>query len=464
MTRLIPIILLSVLLGNFGFAYDAGSEVLCSTCANNDSSCRNTCMNICEDCDTSESSCLQRCRPRNAQPDNTSNAMSCNQQLAQLTAACQSETDTAKNDCDDSQNTGLAQAQQAAVAIGQQVSSSVQAACSGMGKISQAANAATAAYQMTCQSSVSSCSSACSQAIQFYTKNSGCIVGPPAPGAVAPTPTELKDIQKSCTSLQKKADTAQQAVNNFIGTTMQAQNCEQNSSGTSVPTPAICAANPQIAGCTPTGPVDCTKPEMASNKVCVCSKNPNDPSCKSGQNTAASQSPGVGGDSMVRNGSNAGADSGLGGDNFGLPQIDQASMPKGGADAGLDGKQGAGANLGGSGGGGGGADGKGGRGGAGGDPVGVNAGFYGGGGGSGGGYSGSGSGSGDGTGRGGYYAGKSAAAGGPNLRQFLPGGQLDPKARGVAGVSGPDGITGPHSNIWQKIQNRYQVVSPSLMP
>ena len=51
----------------------------------------------------------------------------------------------------------------------------------------------------------------------------------------------------------------------------------------------------------------------------------------------------------------------------------------------------------------------------------------------------------------------------PDLRQFLPGGRLDPN-RGVAGSSGPDGITGPHSNIWQKVQNRYKVVSPSLIP
>ncbi|UXR64934.1 hypothetical protein EZJ49_01545 [Bdellovibrio bacteriovorus] len=35
---------------------------------------------------------------------------------------------------------------------------------------------------------------------------------------------------------------------------------------------------------------------------------------------------------------------------------------------------------------------------------------------------------------------------------------------GPAGVAGPDGITGPHSNIWMKIQNRYQVVRPTLMP
>jgi hypothetical protein len=46
----------------------------------------------------------------------------------------------------------------------------------------------------------------------------------------------------------------------------------------------------------------------------------------------------------------------------------------------------------------------------------------------------------------------------------LPGGKFDPRARGIAGISGPDGITGPHSNIWQKIQNRYQAEKPKLIP
>jgi hypothetical protein len=43
---------------------------------------------------------------------------------------------------------------------------------------------------------------------------------------------------------------------------------------------------------------------------------------------------------------------------------------------------------------------------------------------------------------------------------------MDPKNanRGLAGISGPDGITGPHSDIWKKIQNRYQIKTSELMP
>jgi hypothetical protein len=34
----------------------------------------------------------------------------------------------------------------------------------------------------------------------------------------------------------------------------------------------------------------------------------------------------------------------------------------------------------------------------------------------------------------------------------------------VGGRVGIDGITGPNSNIWQKVQNRYQVLKDTLHP
>ena len=41
-----------------------------------------------------------------------------------------------------------------------------------------------------------------------------------------------------------------------------------------------------------------------------------------------------------------------------------------------------------------------------------------------------------------------------DLRQFLPGQKLD-ATRGIAGISGPDGITGPNSSLWDKVRVRY---------
>lgn len=56
--------------------------------------------------------------------------------------------------------------------------------------------------------------------------------------------------------------------------------------------------------------------------------------------------------------------------------------------------------------------------------------------------------------------------GGPDLRKFLPGAVNDPaRNRGIAGqFIGRDGMTGPHSNIWLNIKNRYQSKRASLIP
>ncbi len=51
----------------------------------------------------------------------------------------------------------------------------------------------------------------------------------------------------------------------------------------------------------------------------------------------------------------------------------------------------------------------------------------------------------------------------PDLWRFLPGQDRDPK-RFVGGQVGVDGLAGANSNLWQNMQNRYQSVSPSLLP
>ncbi len=54
----------------------------------------------------------------------------------------------------------------------------------------------------------------------------------------------------------------------------------------------------------------------------------------------------------------------------------------------------------------------------------------------------------------------------PDLRQFMPGGAHDPnRHRGIAGqFIGKDGMSGPHSNIWKMINNRYQYKRATLLP
>lgn len=391
--------------------------------------------------------------------DDVVNGVTCMQRLSELTKACTSATTEAISSCDDSQNSGLAQAQQVAVTLGQQVSTSVTAACSTLGKIAQGANAATAAFQLSCQNSVGTCSSACQNAIQYYTDTKGCSAQ--NGGVEAGSLSSIQDQKKSCSALNAKAATAQQALQNFLQTTLQAQNCATSTDGTST-VADLCTTNPSLAGCS-TAVVDCTSAEMATNKVCICQKNPNDPTCLSGLSTTAVTS--VDGTTLASR-TSSGADS-IDGDLYGLPEVQQAAVNPAGAGDVVDGKQGASANIS--------SDSAGASaataigktvGNAKGDaePTQVTAGFYSGGGGS----SSSGGGSTEANNRiqeeGTLSKLAQKAAGAvPDLRQFLPGEVMDPQ-RGVAGASGPDGITGPNTDIWKKIQNRYRVVQPTLMP
>ena len=384
----------------------------------------------------------------------------CTSKLADLMKSCADTTSSAKSSCDEGENQGLNQAKQSVVALGSQVSASIQGACSTMGKVSDGLNAATAAYQLDCSSAVATCTSSCATAVSYYRKNNGCSA---TNGWVAMDNTALDD-QKTCTALIAQAKLATQAINNLLTSAMQSQSCSQLAAGL----PDMCKTNPTLPGCPGVlSNVDCNNPTVAStNKICICSKTPNAPQCL--QTASLNGGPTTGGGGGVTTTPSGNANGGLDdGTNFGLPPVAQAKPnPDPGGNA-LDGKQGGGANFGSdSGGGGGGGKSGAGGGGAGADPVAVTGGFYGSGGGGGGGFSSGSNGSGEG-GRG-YNGGgaglqRNAQGGIPNLRQFLPGGKLDP-SRGIAGVSGPDGITGPNSDIWLKIQNRYQVLSSSLMP
>ena len=94
---------------------------------------------------------------------------------------CRAELQGATNSCDEKQDPGINnvsnQASQLAVTMGQMAASSIQAACSKMAKISQGANAAVAAYQLSCSSSIDSCKSSCTAARNYAQENAICISG-----------------------------------------------------------------------------------------------------------------------------------------------------------------------------------------------------------------------------------------------------------------------------------------------
>lgn len=392
----------------------------------------------------------------------------CDAEFSNMINQCAESSQAAAASCEEKNDSGLnsvaSQASQVTLLLGQQTSSSITAACSQMAGLSAAANAALAAFRLRCKSAQTKCVSSCEQSIQFIQKNFAACYGGGADisGAVEHYQSSANQYLNTCRGLDSKVTEANQAIQNYASTAANASQCAALSSGT---TPALCATNPNYPGCSAAAAVDCSNPQVAAtNKVCICSKNPMDPSCSSAQKVGGSGVT-VGGGSIDSSSrlaprADSSANGLLDGDIPDLPGIAQGKPNSGGGES-IDGQQGSGSPVGGgSGGSGGGANPGGGGAVAGDGSTAVNGGFYGGGGarfGSGGSVGG--------RVGGGIYGGKPGVAGpqGPDLRKFLPGGQFDPR-RAVSGMGGPDGITGPHSNIWHKIKNRYRVMSPSLLP
>lgn len=395
-------------------------------------------------------------------------ANDCSAQYNELVAECSAAVQETSHTCDEKNDTGMNSvgdmASQLSLMFGQQTAGSVQAACSKMASLSAAANAAVAAYRMTCSNSIRSCRSACSRVLEFVQGNPTCRIQG-YQGTVGSSSVILENAESQasrCDAFEGKVQQANQAISNYAGTMANASQCGADTAGDSQAIAQLCVTNPNLPGCKDTGPVDCTKPEMAANKVCICSRNPTDPTCL---NQSDAKGTAVYGSTDPSSRLNAKT----GGENYlgelpDLPPIQPGRPSSGGAGEAIDGRQGGSAGIaslsgGGSGGGGGSSAAAEGEGDA--DAGhGVTAGFYGGGGG----FGGYGRGAGVGGSGAAQRSASPGAGGGPDLRQFLPGGKYDPQSRGVAGASGPDGITGPHSNIWRKIQNRYQVLSPTLMP
>ena len=379
-------------------------------------------------------------------------------QLSAYQQRCNTELTEAASNCDEKGNQGMnsvsSMAGQVALAFGAQSASSIQQACSSAAALSTAANAALAAYRLTCSSSIQDCSTSCN-AYVAYAKS--CATSNPT---MTSAYQMAQESAKQCTNYTAKIGEAQHAMSNIAQTAANASQCASLTSADGTVSPEICAANPTMAGCSSTI-YDCNNASMATNKVCICSKNPSDPACLGTSSVS-------GGDTSLSGIDNSGRLTGTAsstdvtGDLYN-PTIEQAPLNNSGGAEDIGGKQGGGVAFGGSSGANGSSGGAGkGDGQAADKAIGVNAGYYGSG--SGGAFGGGGS---DGNGGGGAYnpnaPGAAPGKGGPDLRQFLPGGKLS-GARGVAGATGPDGITGPHSDIWKKVNNRYQVMSPSLLP
>lgn len=410
-------------------------------------------------------------------------AQVCMQQVAQFKQVCEEKHASAKDSCDE-EDSSMSEIGRAASQItqgaGAMSASSVAMACSKAADLIAGANAALAGWRINCKSNRSNCISSCetvTKEIEQCVNQQAQIAGTryASMGGASNFRSSLLSYfsesdfltdsstkRRECVAMETKIQEAERAIVNYAGTLTNAQQCKELSAAA---VPDICKANPTMAGCAATGPVDCSSPQNASNKICICQKNPLDPTCKTGSSEKAG---------FDQRGSGAGSNSagygGAGSDalksDFSSKGIDVA----GGAPKATSGD--AASAGGGSGIGGGGGSGLGGAG----DEAGaydsaseepdINAGFYGAAGSSGGPNFGGGGGA-DGAldeaslGDQNVYDGLRGA---PDLRQFLPDGTPNPNFQGqMAGVYGPDGITGPHTNIWNKISNRYKEKEPTLI-
>lgn len=408
---------------------------------------------------------------------NTATGDVCSMADAQITK-CKDTSDEAVNStCNMQANSGMTSVMGMAKTMTNQVSmvssASIEAACSQMGSLAAKANEALLAFEAYCQISETECSNACSQADSMVKSYSSTCAAQSRPI----TTTTLASSKRNCAKASNALADAGVQMQNMMAQKMNTQQCA-NLAGNNMD--AYCKANPGNPLCLNAKNANCGDPAVASsNTVCICNANPRDPRCSqaaiaaAGANAASSGGSGSGTDGSGKNNKLGAA--GLG--SLGLNGMDGGGDPfaagmgpggPGGPNGGGPGGRGASRNI--SGGGEAphtaGAKGQAGGGGGNGFNTKINGGYYGGGGG-GGGFGGGGSGgggAGGGYNRGGGYGGGSGLPGAQakvDLRQFMPGGRMDP-SRGLAGIAGPDGITGPNSDIWQKVNNRYQAVSGTL--
>jgi hypothetical protein len=395
-------------------------------------------------------------------------------QMDPLIQQCSTATEEARKDCTFDDNptvqTVMAMASGLKKQLEQGAAASQAALCSQAGSMAQAIDGAVAAFSGYCSSGFAKCSDTCesslreAQALREIAAQSGGM----AVEQVDEKISKLKESRKKCTALAANIQNVAENISNYTQLEkMKSQSCGQQVGGVD----AACQANPLLPACQQKlGANDCSNPSVAaSSTVCICQRNPSDSRCGGGAASFGSGSnygAGTGGAGGSGTDGKLSSFGGLGGD-FGSGSGNAGEGKAGGAEGGSLAKGGGGrSNLDTGGGGtGGGAGGHGGGG-----PAGAGAntkviGGYGFGSGGGMGMGGYGSGSNGNPSQAGYYGrGGMGANGKPvDLRQFMPGGKMDP-SRALAGVSGPDGITGPNTDIWKKINVRYFSVSPTLLP
>lgn len=395
-------------------------------------------------------------------------------QLSEEESECVKETESATKYCDLNSNQETKAASQFANqmlgGLKTAVGSSTAALCGKMGEASQKLDLALTAYRGLCTYNWTQCSNVCKTELEDLKRKKETLqsITPANEALTLKLNDQLKLVssaQTRCGKLVSNMNQALTGVGSYVAMeNAKSQYCTQQADALA----AFCKSQPNNVVCGQANSSDCTNPSVASTSlVCICKANKNDSRCTSSlyangslSSQSLSSKSGSGGSGsesdLAKSGDFGGIGDGAGGlgDNInpGAGGGEGGGLPRGGAQGGR-----AGLDVGGGGsGGGGGAPSGGGR-----DPLNTKTilGYGIGGGGAAGSRGSSSSSSGS------YYA--SGAGGGKqgsiDLRKYLPGGKFD-ATRALAGISGPDGITGPNTDIWKKVNQRYFNITPSLLP
>jgi hypothetical protein len=411
-------------------------------------------------------------------------------QLEVLTSRCESESDSVQSSCtqtpSDLTSTLKTIADQTTAAISQ----SALDACSAVAKNSSAVQSALSVARVACGAYYEKCNSSCELSVEelkfLEKKVKQEKTQTPMPEYLVEADSHLIDYKERLTKARKKCREAQGHLKNIhrdmenIGFQLQkSSECAMKLSadGSAPVTYEQCLLNPSLKGCEffkGIGQQNCDNPQFAAtNKVCQCRTNPGDPQCRNANQNKIGQgfNPHKGLD-----GGASGEDSGSSSSPLGLVHDagfsndegwrNQSPPPSSGEGLGGGGASGGGGFLG-MGGGGGSLN----------EPMQKNKPGPGGSGGSRWdtqvlGRSGGGSG-GFLSGLRNFFSGRNPSSEGDpaqdqgnkkhsgkaslsslDLKQFLPGGSRDPSRR-VSSVSGPDGMTGPFSDNFKKINARY---------
>lgn len=203
----------------------------------------------------------------------------CDQQYEALKSKCDEEVKGAATSCDQDNET-MKEASTVINVVGAGSLASLKLACSKIGKISMIANGALATWQGACGVAQGSCSTSCSQALDYLKDNNslGCIL---EPSTKMQYRTEQLSIVKSnhriCEGYKQRiADAAKSSLAAIAQAQTAKKMCDDVNDGKELDE---CKKNPKSPLCVDTQ--KCSNPDYAaSNVVCKCLANPTAKECQ----------------------------------------------------------------------------------------------------------------------------------------------------------------------------------------